>query len=206
MTVQNAQLTCHLCGKAHRCVPLAPGETAECTRCGAVLAKGRRWHAEAPLVLCVTGLILAVPSCTLPFIGAGKLGAVNVSTLFTGVGALWENGMRALAVLVLLCGGLLPIGLLATLATIQAPNWLGRWVASQDVLAQVARALELCAIPEVQVLAVLVALMKLGSVVNVHIGPGFWCYCAMTFFLLLAQRSFDLEVVPERRARRVSAP
>jgi paraquat-inducible protein A len=149
-------------------------------------------------VLCVTGLILAMPACFLPFIGAGKLGAERVSTLFTGVGALWDNGMRALAILVLLCGALLPILLLSTLCVLQAPPRITRWIASTDLLARAARALELGAIPEVQVLAVLVALMKLGSLVNVRIGPGFWCYCAMSFCLLLAQRSFDHGGMPVR--------
>ncbi len=171
-------------------VRLAPGETARCARCDEVLAKGTR-AGGIPLVVCVTGLILAMPACFLPFIGAGKLGAERVSTLFTGVGALWNNGMRALAILVLLCGALLPIFLLCTLAVLQAPPRFARWVASPDLLARAARALELGAIPEVQVLAVLVALMKLGSLVNVTIGPGFWFYCAMAFCLLIAQRSFD---------------
>jgi paraquat-inducible protein A len=171
-------------------VRLAPGETARCTRCDGVLAKGKR-GGEIPLVLCVTGLILALPAFFLPFISAGKLGAERVSTLFTGVGALWDNGMRAVAMLVLLCGALLPISLLCTLAVLRAPPRLTRWVASPDLLARAAGALELGAIPEVQVLAVLVALMKLGSLVHVSIGPGFWCYCAMSLCLLVAQRSFD---------------
>lgn len=195
-----AHLTCHLCGKGHRAVSLAPGETAKCTRCDGVLAKGRRWSTDAPLVLCVTGLALALPACILPFITAGKLGAERVSTLFTGVGALWDNGMRALAVLVLLCGALLPVLLLGTLAALQAPPKIFGWIASQELLAGVARGLEHAAIPEVQVLAVLVALMKLGSLVDVSIGPGFWCYCAMSLCLLLAQRSFDFEATGPRTA------
>jgi paraquat-inducible protein A len=60
-------------------------------------------------------------------------------------------------------------------------------------LFRVARVLQHWAIPEVQVLAILVALMKLGSVVEVTIGPGFWCYCAMALSLLIAQHSFDFD-------------
>jgi paraquat-inducible protein A len=194
-------MTCRLCGLDHRSVRLAPGETARCTRCDGLLAKGRH-GGDFPLVICVTGLVLALPACFLPFISAGKLGAERISTLFTGVGALWDNGMRALAVLVLLCGALLPILLLCTLAVLQAPARVGRWIASPELLARAARSLELGAIPEVQVLAVLVALMKLGTQVNVTIGPAFWCYCAMSFCLLLAQRGFDQGAFSERPPER----
>lgn len=186
-------------------VRLAPGETARCTRCDGVLAKGRH-GGDVPLVLCVTGLVLALPACFLPFITAGKFGAVRVSTLLTGVGALWDNDMRALATLVFLCGALLPVFLLGTLAIIQAPPKLFGWIASPPILAHAARTLELGAIPEVQVLAVLVALMKLGSQVNVTIGAGFWFYCTMSFCLILAQRSFDYGAFLVRKPGPETAP
>lgn len=202
--VQNAHLACPLCGIGHRNVRLIPGETARCTRCGGVVAKGMRGR-EVPLVLSVTGLVLAMPACFLPFISAGTLGAERVSTLFSGAGALWDNGMRALAILVVLCGALLPVILLCTLAVLQAPRRLTRWIAGTDILVRVARALELGAIPEVQVLAVLVALMKLGRLVNVTIGPGFWCYCAMSLCLLVAQRSFDHGAFSTRPGERGAA-
>jgi paraquat-inducible protein A len=167
-------------------------------RCDTVLAKGSRLGTDTALVFSITGLILAPPSALLTFVSAGKLGAERLSLLFTGVGCLWDGGMRLLAALVLLCGGLIPLALLATLAAVHAPSRLG-WPRDKfEPLFRVARALEHWALPEVQVLAVLVALMKLGSVVDVTIGPGFWCYCAMALSLLIAQHSFDLDTSAPR--------
>jgi paraquat-inducible protein A len=182
-----------MCGAEHRTVSLGPGERALCVRCDTVLAQGSRLGPDTALVFSLTGLILALPASLLTFVSAGKLGAERLSSLFTGVASLWGGGMRLLALLVLLCGGLFPFALLAALAVVHAPARLGWRTAGLGPLIRVARVLGHWAIPEVQVLAVLVALMKLGSVVNVRVGPGFWCYCAMALSLLIARRSFDLD-------------
>lgn len=185
------RLFCNLCGQAHQPVPLKPGEEALCARCGAVLAQGSRLGRPAALAFAITGLIFAPPAALLTFVSAGKLGATRHSLLFTGVGSLWEGGMRSLAVLVLLLGGLIPFALLVTLASIHWPIRLSRKTPNSRIRFQVARLLGHWAIPEVQVLAVLVAFMKLRSVVDIKIGPGFWCYSAMALSLLVAQRSVN---------------
>ena len=102
------RLSCHVCGQEHRIVELLSGEKAHCVRCGAVLAERSRLGPDTALVFSITGLVLAPSAALLTFVSAGKLGAVRISHLFTGVGSLWEGGMRSLAVLVLLCGGLVP--------------------------------------------------------------------------------------------------
>lgn len=191
----HTRLTCRLCGQEHGPAQLAPGEKALCVRCDSVLAQGTRLDPDTGLVFALTGLILAVPAAVLPFITAGKLGEERISLLFTGVGSLWDGGMRMLALLVLLCGGILPVLLLATLAALHAAARLGWRKGSLHALYPTARFLEHWSIPEVQVLAVFVALMKLGSLVNVTIEPGFWCYCGMSFCLVIAQRTFDFEAI-----------
>jgi paraquat-inducible protein A len=162
-------------------------------RCEAVLAQGTRLGPDTALVFSITGLVFALPAAVLPFISAGKLGDERISLLFTGVWSLWDGGMGPLAILVFLCGGLLPFALLATLAVLHTSSRLGWQNDDLRFLFRVARVLQHWAIPEVQVLAVLVALMKLGSLVEVTIGPGFWCYCAMALSLLIAQHSFDFD-------------
>src|ERR1700722_12464944 len=94
-----AHFVCHLCGQEHLPVRLKGREKALCMRCGAVIAKGARFGPDATLVFSVTGLILSVPAILLPFVSAGKLGNVRTSTLFSGVGAMWRDGMEWVAVL-----------------------------------------------------------------------------------------------------------
>lgn len=190
----HAHLTCRLCGQEHGAVQLAPGEKALCVRCDSLLAQGSRLSPDTGLVFSLTGLILAVPAALMPFVSAGKLGEARSTVLFTGAVSLWEGGMRALAVLVILCGGILPLCLLVSLAVLHAADRFHWTAVGIRPWYPAARFLEHWAIPEVQVLAVFVALMKLGSLVDVTIGPGFWCYCAMTVCLVIAQRSFDFEV------------
>jgi paraquat-inducible protein A len=145
----------------------------------------------------VTGLLLAPAACFLPFMSAGKLGAERVSALFTGVEALWGNGMRALGALVLFAGGVLPVALLAILGLLLASAKFPSIIPLRGGLIRAARALEEAAIPEVQVLAILVALTRLGGLVHVRMLAGFWCYCAMSLCLLLAEHGFDFgEISP----------
>jgi paraquat-inducible protein A len=189
-----------VCGQVYHAVALAPGERAICPRCGTVLATRSRWGADAPLAFAATGLALAIPAACLPIVTAGRLGHPQTFFLFTGVAGLWTNGMQLLAVLVCLCGGLIPLLLLATLVHLirreRRPS-----TGAPSRFASAAPALARWAMPEVQVLAVLVAIVKLGSLIRIRIGPGFWCYVAMSIALLIAFRTFDLEFSARRPAR-----
>jgi paraquat-inducible protein A len=192
MVLHATRLTCPLCGFEHQLISLGPGESALCRRCDTVLARGSRFGRDATLVFTLTGLILAIPALFLPFIGAGKFGQEHGGLLLTGVEGLWDNRMRLLAIWVLLCGTAVPVALLGILAGYLLPERLGWAQNHAEILSRAAHAMAYWAIPEVQMLAVLVALMKLGSLVNVTIGAGFWAYAGMSFSLLLAWRSFVL--------------
>jgi paraquat-inducible protein A len=193
------QLACRLCGYEHRPVALKPGERALCIRCGAVLAKRNWLGPDAALAFCLTGAVLAIPAVLLPFITVSKLRSEHVTYLFTGVTALWSEGMRLLAVWVFLCGTLAPALLLGSLLGLLVPSRFRRPVAGERVLWRTVHALEHWTMPEVHVLAVLVALIKLGTIVGVTVGPGFWCYVAMSVMILFAWRNFQFNEPAPRR-------
>jgi len=154
--------------------------------------------------LIVTALILTGPAFFLPFVTLGKLGSERTNHLLSGPYALWTEDMRLLSVWVTLCVGVAPILMLGALAALILPARLGQDWPWTHWLRRTAVALEEWAMPEVYVLGVLVALTKLGSLVDVSVGPGFWCYVTMSVLLLLSWRNFRL--VPQSFEPRPARP
>jgi paraquat-inducible protein A len=190
-------LTCRWCGQEHRLPELRPGERAMCVRCDGLLAKRGRFGGGS-LAFSIAGLALAIPAMMFPLVTVDRLRSERVAFLFGGTEALWDHGMRLLAIWVVLCAAIAPIALLATLS-----GWLlhvrrGAG-AVPKLFSQLATVAEEWAMPEVYVLAVLVALTKLGTLVNVSVGPGLWFYAGMSVMLLLAWRSFEYGLPPAER-------
>lgn len=184
-------ITCPLCGRLHHAIAARVGEHAFCADCGSPLPRPDR-RPDTALAFTITALILALPAVQLPLVVVRKFGAEHASYLWTGVRALWQQGMPLLSVWVALCGIAVPLALLATLlllvfappADVGSPPRFWR---------RAAQALQHWSMPEVQVLAVLVAFVKIGALVHVSPGAGLWFYGAMTLAMLFAWRSSESE-------------
>jgi paraquat-inducible protein A len=192
-----AAMACPWCGQLHERIPLRPGDTCQCVRCNAPLARGRASNWLVTLAWALTGLILWVPANLLPIVSVSQLGTTHHSLLFTGATALWREGMPWIAVLVTLCGIVAPLLLLLALLFLLVPITLSRPSARLGLVVRWLHALELWSIPEVYLLAVLVAFIKLGDVVHAEPAAGLGCHVAMSLALLIAWRRFDVDAATE---------
>lgn len=188
MDQPNDLLACRWCGCLHRPVSLRAGQRALCVNCGSTVARGSLTR-HTSLAFTLTAVILAVPAAEFPLVTVRKFGAERSSYLWSSVTALWQNGMPVVSVWVALCGIMVPLALLATLFAAAASARADGGEHPSLPWLRIARALQRWAMPEVQVLAVLVAFVKIGALVDVEPGAGLWFYAAMACALLVAWRS-----------------
>jgi paraquat-inducible protein A len=181
-------------------VPLRPGDTSQCRRCGAQLARGRASNWIVTLAWVLTGLILWVPANLLPIVSLSRVGNTRESLLITGALGLWHEGMPWIAVLVGLCGIVAPLLLLLAFTALLVPIVLGRPSARALFLVRWLHAFEMWSIPEVYLLAILVAFIKIGSLAHTVPAPGLWCLCGTVVALLVAWRRFDVDAAAQALA------
>jgi paraquat-inducible protein A len=191
-------LRCPLCSQLHAARSLRRGQRAQCVRCGTTMAE-RGWiRSDATLAFAMSGLFLALPAFVLPFVSLQQFGHVRTTHLAVGFTGLWSHGFSSLAAWVLFCGLLAPVALLALLVAILATDNRESWRTWNRQLRDLAAFVGYWAMPEVQVLGVMVAFLKLGSIVTVNVGAGMGCYAAASVCMLAAWRRFNLHPAANR--------
>ncbi len=185
--------TCTCCGLAQVLPDMPPRTKACCVRCGTRLA-GAGSRARSNLrtfALALSALILYPLGVALPMLHVSELGHHSEASIIEGTITLLSRGDIFVGAIVLLCSVVLPLlKLLALLVlssgavgaashrhralTYHLVEWTGRW-GMLDVL----------------LVAILVAVLKLGDMVDVEPGPAAAAFVGCVVLSLLAAASFD---------------
>ena len=199
-------LACPCCGLLQRRPDHPVGHRLHCSRCDTRLrAADEAVHGNArTLALALAALILYPIAVSLPILHIHEFGHSSESSILTGTASLWASGQIFVGTIVLLCSVLLPIAKLAGLIALSSGaflrrqhrartyhwvEWTGRW-GMLDVL----------------LVAVLVAAMKLGDLVEVNAGPGAAAFAICVILSLLASASFDPRLLWHREEDTPASP
>ena len=188
---------CHCCGMIHRLPSPSQDVRLKCTRCGTSFrsVRSRQASASRTAAAALAALILFWPAILLPVVEIEKLGQVHRSSILGGILELFAHGSYFIGGVVLLFSIVFPLtkiilllelSLLEVLQrkhnawTLRLMEHLGKW-SMMDVL----------------LLALLVMLIKVGEMVEFHLGPAASAFVLCVAASMLASLSFDPHAIWE---------
>ncbi|MEO1585099.1 MAG: paraquat-inducible protein A [Planctomycetota bacterium] len=192
---------CATCGLVHTVADVPSRHVARCTRCDSVIRHGSHPASESrTAALAIAALALFVPAITMPVMTLERLGHESVASIWSGTVKMLASGDYAVGLTVLMFSIVLPIAKLAALLALS----LGGRRLSAGARAKTYHAVELIGrwgMLDVLLVAVLVAAVKLGDLVDVTPGPGVIVFGLVVALNLLASMSFDPHSIWEEEDR-----
>lgn len=150
---------------------------------------------QSTLAFSLTALILYIPANLFPFMTIELYGNRNSSTIWTGVVALAESGSVAIALVVFLASMVIPFIKLALLFYLALSAKQKKHPNFKQRLYQIIEAIGRWSMLDIFLLAVLVAIMKLGPWTTVEPGLGSLLFALVVIFTMLASASFDPQLL-----------
>lgn len=194
-------LCCPTCGLTLEVERPARGQRADCPRCGSTVSEGPHGSLQLTAALAVAALILYIPANIYPILRMHFYGAYSENTVWDGVVSLAQSRQYFVALIVFLASIAVPILKLTGLLylVISARFGVGRRLRGRTRLYRFIDVVGPWAMLDVFLLAILVALVKLGQIATILPGPGLVAFTAVVVLTLFASASFDPRTIWERR-------
>jgi paraquat-inducible protein A len=180
-------IACHDCDYLHEISPLNPREQAYCVRCGAKLGKYADISPATASALTATGLILWLLAMTLPIASVMMQGHEIPATLYAIVQTLNTQQYTTLAFLVIFTLGIAPMLELCAISYMLWQSNLKTTTSFNHHDLALAKKLRKLIKPwvlvDVFMLGVLVALVKLKSIVVINLHAGLWAFIGLMLIL-----------------------
>jgi len=187
----DALIACHECDLIHRVKPLPKKGVANCTRCGSVLYRHKPNSLERTLALSLAGLVLFGLANWFPFLALKMGSQVHHTNLITGIQVLYDQGMQALAVLVLITTVLAPLAQLLGMLYVLLPLKRDRVPPKFAPVFRLVLGLETWSMMEVFMLGILVSVVKLAKMAQIVPGIAIFSFFALIVVLAAATVSLD---------------
>ena len=200
MAVTDSVMACETCGLVQRVEPLPKGAAAECFRCGTFLGVRRsRVSLHVTAALSLAALVLYVPANIYPILRMTLYGATSDNTIWDGVVSLARHDQWVVAVIVFLASLVIPLLKLTGLFFLVASTIVqrGRRLRWRTGLYKFIDTIGPWAMLDVFLLAILVALVKLGQLATVVPGPGLIAFSGVVVLTMLASAAFDPKLIWE---------
>lgn len=185
--------SCHMCGLAQQLADLQPGAVAQCARCDSTLRAASAGGPEVTAALTLAALVLYVPANIYPILSMNLYGAYTENTVWDGVVSLMQYNEYFVAAVVFLASIVIPLlKLMGLFFLVASVRWgRGRRLRHRMQIYRFIDVIGPWAMLDVFLVAILVALIKMGDLGRVIPGPGLVAFTSVVILTILASQSFD---------------
>lgn len=191
--LRQGYLLCHTCNK----VSQAGSGHPDCPRCGAPLHARKPNSLTRTWALTLTAYILYIPANLLPVMTVTMSGRGEPDTILSGVKELLLGGMWPLALLVFFASVTVPVlKLLVLTYLLLSVQFRSRWrPRERTALYRVTESVGRWSMIDIFVIAILVALVKLGALATIDAGAGAVAFGGVVVTTMFAAMSFDPRLI-----------
>jgi paraquat-inducible protein A len=201
MASPDSVYACETCGLTQRVGFLEPGTVAECIRCGSPVASRPFGGLEVTAALTIAALVLYIPANIYPILAMSLYGSYVENTVWDGVVSLVNYNQYFIAAVVFMASIVIPLIKLIGLLYLVVSVKLGkeRRMRGRTRIYKFIDAVGPWAMLDVFLVAILVALVKMGDLGRIIPGPGLVAFTAVVVLTILASQSFDPKSIWNRQ-------
>jgi paraquat-inducible protein A len=185
-------MACPTCDMLHEVVPVPQGGRLRCRRCRTVLLTNRAGAIDRTLSGAFASVILMLAALFFPFLELSVAGLHRNASLLDAATAFTSGLELPLSVATTMLIVVIPLVRTTALAYTLLPLRLGRPAAPQAERAfRMAAQLRPWAMAEVFLIGVVVALVKVGGMARIDLGPAFWAMAGLVILVVYESASLD---------------
>jgi paraquat-inducible protein A len=186
---------CHSCGL------VSPVALENCPRCDAHLHLRTPQSLQRTIALTIASLVLYFPANMLPILKLDSITGAQANTIIGGVVQFWQSHDYPVAIIIFTASVMIPILKILSLTWLCLGARLGRHPLAMTRLYRVTEFVGRWSMVDVFVVAILVAVVQLGSVITIHPGPAAVSFASVVVLTMLAAISFDPRLIWDAAAQ-----
>lgn len=180
---------CKICGEL---LPTAGKEHfVVCEQCGTLNRFARYNSPQISLAFALTALILYFPANIFPFMTLEVYGNKNTATIWEGIVTMSETGAWGIAAIIFLASMVIPLVKLLILFYLGLTARSASHRKLRTRLYTTVEAIGRWSMLDIYLLAVLVAIMKMGPWAHAEPGLGSWMFALVVIFTMISSAYYD---------------
>ena len=185
------------------CGLVEPAGTEHCPRCHETLHLRKANSLQRTIALTIGAAVLYLPANLLPVMRVeSSVKGTHENTIVGGIIEFWQHGDYPVALIIFTASVVIPLSKVLAIVALCHGARTGRSPRALTRLYRVTDRIGRWSMVDVFVVAILVAVVQLGSVMTITAGAGALAFAGVVILTMLAVDSFDPRLIWDAAARR----